>query len=97
GGNTAVYKSVNGGESWERLSGPNVNRGLPRGDMDRIGIAVGTDEPSVVYVISETKTEGEFWRSDDAGATWRTVNRDPNINFRPFYYADIRVDPSNAN
>jgi photosystem II stability/assembly factor-like uncharacterized protein len=97
GGNTAVYKSVNGGESWERLSGKDREHGLPKGDMDRIGIAVGTNEPNVVYVVSETKTEGELWRSDDAGAHWRTVNRDPNINFRPFYYSDIRVDPMNEN
>lgn len=97
GGNTAVYKSVNGGESWERLSGKDREGGLPKTEMDRIGIAVGTNEPNVVYVISETKTEGELWRSDDAGAHWRTVNRDPNINFRPFYYADIRVDPANEN
>ena len=65
--------------------------------MDRIGVAVAPSDPNIVYVISETKTEGELWRSDDAGATWRTVNRDPNINFRPFYYADIRVDPKNPN
>ncbi len=97
GGNTAVYKSVNGGDTWERLSGKDRELGLPKTEMDRIGIAVGTNEPNVVYVISETKTEGELWRSDDAGAHWRTVNRDPNINFRPFYYADIRVDPGNEN
>jgi photosystem II stability/assembly factor-like uncharacterized protein len=97
GGNTAVYKSVNGGDSWERLSGKGQERGLPKGDMDRIGVAVAPSDPNIVYVISETKTEGELWRSDDAGATWRTVNRDPNINFRPFYYADIRVDPKNPN
>ena len=97
GGNTAMYKSVNGGETWERLSGKDRELGLPKGDMDRIGIAVGTNEPNVVYVVSETKTEGELWRSDDAGAHWRTVNRDPNINFRPFYYSDIRVDPGNEN
>ncbi len=65
--------------------------------MDRIGVAVAPSDPNIVYVISETKSEGELWRSDDAGATWRTVNRDPNINFRPFYYADIRVDPKNPN
>jgi len=97
GGNTAVYKSVNGGERWERLSGKGQERGLPKGDMDRIGVAVAPSDPNIVYVISETKAEGELWRSDDAGATWRTVNRDPNINFRPFYYADIRVDPKNPN
>ena len=97
GGNTAVYRSVNGGDTWERLSGKDQERGLPKTDMDRIGIAVAPSDPSIVYVISETKTEGELWRSDDGGDHWRTVNRDPNINFRPFYYADIRVDPQNPN
>jgi photosystem II stability/assembly factor-like uncharacterized protein len=91
-GETAVYKSIDGGNTWKRLS-----QGLPRGAMERIGIAVSRSEPNVVYVVSETKTEGELWRSDDAGDTWRTVNRDPNINFRPFYYSDIRVDPQNSN
>jgi photosystem II stability/assembly factor-like uncharacterized protein len=97
GGNTAVYRSVNGGETWERLSGKDRERGLPKGDMDRIGLAVAASDPSILYVVSETKTEGELWRSDDAGDHWRVVNRDPNINFRPFYYSDIRVDPQNPN
>ena len=97
GGNTAVYRSVDGGNTWERLSGKDRARGLPKGDMDRIGIAVAASDPNIVYVVSETKTEGELWRSDDAGDHWRVVNRDPNINFRPFYYSDIRVDPQNPN
>jgi photosystem II stability/assembly factor-like uncharacterized protein len=97
GGNTAVYRSFNGGETWERLSGKDRERGLPKTDMDRIGIAVAPSDPNIVYVVSETKDEGELWRSDDAGDHWRVVNRDPNINFRPFYYADIRVDPQNPN
>ncbi len=97
GGETAVYKSSDGGNSWTSLSGPDANRGLPKGPMDRIGIAVARSNPNIVYVVSETKEEGELWRTDDAGATWRTVNRDPNINFRPFYYSDIRVDPTNPN
>ncbi|HEU4994713.1 MAG TPA: hypothetical protein VFT29_07830, partial [Gemmatimonadaceae bacterium] len=97
GGGTAVYKSVNGGETWERLSGPDRSLGLPKRAMDRIGVAVAPSDPNIVYVVSETKDEGELWRSDDAGEHWRTVSRDPNINFRPFYYADIRVDPANPN
>jgi len=97
GGNTAVYRSVDGGNTWERLSGKDRDRGLPKGEMDRIGIAVAPSDPDIVYVVSETKTEGELWRSDDGGDHWRVVNRDPNINFRPFYYSDIRVDPKNAN
>jgi photosystem II stability/assembly factor-like uncharacterized protein len=91
-GETAVYKSIDGGTTWKKLT-----RGLPTEPMDRIGIAVSRSEPNIVYVVSETKTQGELWRSDDAGDSWRTVNRDPNINFRPFYYSDIRVDPQNSN
>ena len=96
-GETAVYKSVDGGANWTRLSGPGNTRGLPKGPMDRIGVAVARSNPQIVYVVSETKDEGVLWRSEDAGATWRTVNRDPNINFRPFYYSDIRVDPNEPN
>jgi photosystem II stability/assembly factor-like uncharacterized protein len=97
GGETAVYKSFDGGATWTRLSGPDANRGLPKGPMDRIGVAVSRSSPDIVYVISETTDEGELWRSDDAGASWQTVSRDRNINFRPFYYADIRVDPQHPN
>ena len=49
-------------------------------------------------MISETPNyEGELWRSDDAGASWRVVNKDPQLAFRPFYYSDIRVDPNDPN
>lgn len=97
GGETGIYKSSDGGETWEKLSGKGNGRGLPEGDMDRVGVSVHRADPNIVYVISETKTEGELWRTDDGGKTWRTASRDPNINFRPFYYADVRVDPKNPN
>jgi photosystem II stability/assembly factor-like uncharacterized protein len=92
GGETALYKSADGGATWTKLT-----RGLPKGAMDRIGISVSRSEPSVVYMVTEAKDEGELYRTDDGGDTWRMVNKDPNINFRPFYYSDIRVDPSNSN
>ena len=97
GGETALYKSVDGGANWTRLSGPGNTHGLPTGAMDRIGISVARSNPQVVYAITETKDEGVLFRSDDAGASWHVVNRDPNINFRPFYYSDIRVDPNEPN
>jgi len=88
GGETAVYKSVDGGQSWRKLT-----KGLPTEPMDRIGVAVSYSDPDIVYVVSETRTQGELWRSEDAGESFTMVSKDPNINFRPFYYADIRVDP----
>ncbi|HEX3701888.1 MAG TPA: hypothetical protein VHU82_01065, partial [Vicinamibacterales bacterium] len=92
GKETALYKSVDGGATWKKLT-----QGIPE-MLDRIGVSVSRSEPSIVYMVSETPNEqGELWRSDDAGASWRVVNKDPNINFRPFYYADIRVDPNDPN
>lgn len=92
GGETALYKSTDGGTTWNKLT-----RGLPKGAMDRIGVSVSRSDPDVVYMVTESKEEGQLFRSDDAGESWRVVNRDPNINFRPFYYSDIRVDPANPN
>src|SRR3990170_518088 len=97
GGATGVYKSVDGGETWTRLSGKGNGRGLPEGARDRVGLSVHRANPDIVYVISETKSEGELWRTEDGGKTWQTVNREPNINFRPFYYSDVRADPRNPN
>lgn len=88
GGQTALYKSTDGGATWKKLA-----NGLPKGPMDRIGVAVSRSSPETVYMITEAKGEGELFRSDDRGERWRMVNDDPIINFRPFYYADIRVDP----
>ncbi len=96
-GETALYKSGDGGATWTKLSGAGNTRGLPKGDMDRIGISVHRANPDVVYMLTETKDEGMLWRSDDGGESWRSVNRDPNINFRPFYYSDVRVDPKSPN
>ncbi len=89
GGQTALYKSIDSGASWKKLT-----NGLPKTPMDRIGIAIARSNPMTVYMITETKTEGNLFRSDDRGESWRMVHNDPNINFRPFYYSDIRVDPN---
>jgi photosystem II stability/assembly factor-like uncharacterized protein len=92
GGETALYKSVDGGATWKKLT-----NGIPA-MLDRIGVAVARSSPGTVYMISETLNyDGEVWRSDDAGANWRVVNKDPQLAFRPFYYSDIRVDPNDPN
>jgi photosystem II stability/assembly factor-like uncharacterized protein len=92
GGETALYKSMDGGTTWKKLT-----NGIPA-VLDRIGVAVADSSPEIVYMISETPNyEGELWRSDDAGASWRVVNKDPQLAFRPFYYSDIRVDPHDPN
>lgn len=90
GKETAPYRSKDGGKTWEKIV-----KGLPDAPMTRIGIAVAQSQPNTIYMITEFKDKGTFFRSDNRGSSWYEVNDDPNINFRPFYYSDIRVDPNN--
>ncbi|MFQ5678582.1 MAG: hypothetical protein ACE5HP_03905 [Gemmatimonadota bacterium] len=92
GGETALYRSNDGGTTWKRLT-----TGLPEGPMARIGVALSRSRPNVVYLITEAKDEGVLFRSEDRGENWRKVYDNPNINFRPFYYSDVRVDPNDPN
>jgi photosystem II stability/assembly factor-like uncharacterized protein len=92
GKETALYKSIDGGDTWTKLED-----GLPKGPMARIGVQVAQSNPNTVYLITEAKDEGVLYRSDDGGSSWRMVHDSPGINFRPFYYSDIRVDPTNPN
>jgi photosystem II stability/assembly factor-like uncharacterized protein len=86
-----IWKSVDGGKTWNRLTG----HGLPEGMMGRIGLAVAPSNPQRVYALIESK-DGILWRSDDAGATWKLMSKDTLVNQRPFYFSHVRVDPSNA-
>jgi photosystem II stability/assembly factor-like uncharacterized protein len=87
-GETALYKSTDGGTTWDKVN-------VVDEPMARIGVSVAQSKPSTLYVVTETPTKGTLFRSDDWGDSWRMVSDDKSINFRPFYYSDIRVDPSN--
>ena len=50
----------------------------------------------MVYALVEA-TSSELLRSDDGGDTWTTINAESGIAPRPFYYADLRIDPLNEN
>ena len=88
--NGGVFRSIDGGQTWEKMT-----RGLPK-LMGRLGIKVAKSNPNVVYVIKESP-EGTLYRSDDRGETFRNVSRDVQIVSRGFYYTDIRVDPADEN
>lgn len=91
GPGSGLYKSTDNGETWKKLT-----QDLPEGIMGRIGVDVSRSKPNVVYALIEHE-DGGIWRSEDKGETWKrtcdnaTYTR---VNFRPFYYSQIRVDPS---
>ncbi|HSG09772.1 MAG TPA: hypothetical protein VLA36_15530 [Longimicrobiales bacterium] len=93
GPGSGLFVTRDGGEHWEEL-GP--DDGLPEGELGRIGLAASASSPNVVYALVEA-TRSALLRSEDGGVSWRTINDEPGIANRPFYYADLRVDPQNEN
>ena len=86
GPGSGLYKTIDGGETWARLT-----NGLPSGNTGRIGIDIYSSSPNVVYAVIEHKQGGVF-RSEDKGLTWKKMS---NTNPRPMYYSQIRIDPNN--
>ncbi len=93
GPGSGIHITYDGGDTWTRL-GP--EDGLPSGALGRIGLAMSGSDPDVVYALVESQ-RSVLLRSDDGGHSFRTVNRERGVNPRPFYYADLRVDPTNEN
>ena len=85
-----VYKSIDGGRTWNKLT-----NGLPK-LMGRIGVRVAPSNTNVVYVMVEAK-DGTLYRSDDRGETFRNVSKQESIVSRGFYYTTVRVNPTNEN
>jgi len=65
GPETAIYKSTDGGENWNKLT-----KGLPSGDLGRIGMDISPANPDVVYAIIKATEGGGFYRSTDRGESW---------------------------
>jgi photosystem II stability/assembly factor-like uncharacterized protein len=66
-----IYKSTDGGQSWQQLAG-----GLPSGIIQAY-IAIARSNPKRLFAVVATKGKVELYRSDDAGQTWSTVTDDP--------------------
>jgi photosystem II stability/assembly factor-like uncharacterized protein len=90
GPGSALWRSLDGGDTWERLG---ETHGLPPNEMGRIGVAISASEPDVAYAVIESRGGGVF-RSNDRGRTW---TRQSATNQRASYYSQIRVDPHDAN
>ncbi len=89
GAGSGIWKSLDGGETWNRLS-----EGLPK-LMGKIGVTVSPANPDRLYAIVEAENGG-LYRSDDAGKNWRMMTGDRLIQTRSWYYMNVTADPKNA-
>ena len=88
GPGSGLYRSGDGGDHWERVSG----QGLPSEGLGRIGIAFAPSNPRRIYLIVDAK-EGGLFRSDNGGQSWQRVSNDRRIWQRGWYFGEVSVDP----
>src|SRR5476649_611479 len=95
GPGSGLFKSTDAGDHWTELTAANA-KGLPEKPYGRIALAVAPSKPQVVYAAIESAKSALF-RSDDGGANWTRLDASQFMVWRPFYFANLIVDPKDEN
>ena len=92
GPDSGLWRSRDGGDTWEDVSS---NPGLPDLPFGRIGVAISPAKGGRIYATVEAGEPGVY-RSDDYGDTWELVSDNRDLQGRPWYYQHIFADPQDA-
>ncbi|MEM9328947.1 MAG: glycosyl hydrolase [Bacteroidota bacterium] len=91
GAGSGIYKSLDAGETWEKLT-----EGLPE-VIGKSGVSVSRAMPERVFAVIEAEgEEGGVYRSDDGGKKWTQTSNNRVTIARSWYYMEIFADPQNA-
>ena len=88
GPGSGIHTSDDGGLTWTTLK-----KGLPAGNMGKIGMAISPTKPDVLYATIEIDNrKGGFYRSENRGASWQKVSDEVGGGTGPHYYQEIFAD-----
>jgi photosystem II stability/assembly factor-like uncharacterized protein len=90
---SAMLKTTDGGKTWAPMTAENTP-GLPAGPWGRIEVEVAPSDNKIVYAFVEG-TSSALYRSADAGKTFERRDDSQMMVWRPFYFANLIVDPKN--
>jgi photosystem II stability/assembly factor-like uncharacterized protein len=94
---SGLFRTTDGGATWSELDAKSA-KGLPSKPWGRVAVAVAPSKPSVIYAFIEAEPpKNGLYRSDDGGQTWQALDRSQNMVWRPFYFANLIVDPHDEN
>jgi photosystem II stability/assembly factor-like uncharacterized protein len=94
---SGLFKSTDGGATWTDLDAKSAT-GLPSKPWGRVAVTVAPSNPDVVYALVEAEMpKNGLYRSSDGGKTWQLGDRSQMMIWRPFYFANLIVDPKDEN
>ena len=104
---SGIFRSYDGGESWERLGG---TQGLPdttntvfqpgSNTIGRIGLTISRKHPNILYALyNDGANISGLFRTDDGGDNWYRVDEDRELEAGDgsfsWYFGQVRVHPEN--
>ncbi len=90
GPGSGMHKSTDGGTTWTE-----INTGLPKTELGRIGLAISPANPEIIYAIVEAADDkGGFFASTNRGASWEKRGDHTTSGN---YYQEIIADPIDEN
>ncbi len=94
GPDSGLWRSRDGGDTWENISN---HPGMPDGILGKIGVSVSPARSGRVFAMVEAEGRKRgLYRSDDFGETWEKVSSKPDLGWRPWYYQHVIAHPTDA-
>ncbi|MEM7300395.1 MAG: glycosyl hydrolase [Pseudomonadota bacterium] len=90
GPGSKLYRSKDGGDSWEEVSS---NPGFASGMLGKIGVTMGPKSGRVWALVEAKDEQAGLYRSDDGGETWSNICPNRDLIHRPWYYTHVFADP----
>ncbi|MEW5984175.1 MAG: glycosyl hydrolase [Acidobacteriota bacterium] len=90
GPKSGLYRSKDGGSTWQRLT-----RDLPEGELGRIAVSTSPAKAGLVFATIEAE-QTRLYRSDDGGESWEALSHSSAVTARPFYFSRLVADPKNV-
>jgi photosystem II stability/assembly factor-like uncharacterized protein len=90
---SGLFRTADGGATWTEIT-PEKAKGFPKKPYGRIAVAIAPSNAKRVYAFVES-TDSALFVSDDGGTTWDKRDKSNWMVWRPFYFANLIVDPKN--